>query len=643
MIKIFRKSLLAAAMLYLSLSATAQNLEEIKKVFPNENYIYTDYNRNLKIFMKDGVPVAETKMNISLLMLTDKNSNMMTGYSVYHSNYNKLTNLDVYTKIPNGKRFKEFKVKDIKASSSTSSSVFYDDGMESSFMFPGLTQYSTAHVDYSLFHKDAHLLTPFYIPAGIASLNSSFTVTVPDGIYINYKVQNDPDKKFIFSEEKQRNQTVYKWQIKNTEGEKRFYNAPDSRYYIPHVIIYITGYDLNKVRQPFLNDVKELYSWNYSFLKDLNKTGGGSIKPLVDSLIKFTSSDFEKAKAIYNWVQNHIKYIAFENEIEGFRPRQAEDVYLKRYGDCKDMSSLLTQMFTIAGLNAYYTWIGTRDIPYVYSELPSPIVDNHMISVLKIDNKWYFADGTNAFATLNLPPSFIQGKEALVAKNEKEFEIIKVPVASSKESVIVDSTFINITPNGINGYETVDYSGYFGEDVYRTIAYKNQKDLQTYVKSRMGKASNKFILGDFKITPKDKSIQLINIKGDFEIPDYGKKAGNNYFINLNLEKLLEGYEVDTSQRNAPVENEYKFTIIQHHILNVPQEYKVSEVPANFEFDNEFIKYKITYKVTPSQVIATQELENKYLLINPSDFAAYNAAIKSAAKPLKEMVVLEKNN
>ncbi len=639
--KNIQQVLLILVLLGINQFSIAQTPEEVIKVFPDADVVYTNYNKKLNIFLKDGVPVAESKIDIDMMMLTDKNSNMISRYSVYHSSFNKLSDLEAYTKVPNGKKYKTIKVSNIKVASSTQSSVFYDDGMESSFDFPGLTQYSIAHLNYNLFHKDAHLIMPFYIPERLPILNATFSVSVPSGVYINYIVKNDPDGLFVFSEEKLKKETIYKWTISNRKPLTNYYDAPDSRHYVPHVIIYITGFDKDNVRQPFLGNLNELYSWNYSFTKDLNKSSVPEIKKLVDSLTKNEKDDYKKASSIYKWVQNHIKYIAFENDIEGFRPRQAADVFSKRYGDCKDMSSILTQMLTLAGLSAHYTWIGTRDIPYLYTELPSPIVDNHMISSLKLNGKWYFVDGTNAYANLDLPPAFIQGKEALIAKNEKEYEVVKVPVAEPNQSVIEDSTFITVTPNGIKGFEKVDYSGYFGEDVYSTIAYKDENGLEKYVKSRMGKASNKFILGKYNINKINPDIQLINISADFEIPDYGKKAGNNYFINLNLEKLLENQTIDIEKRKVPVKNEFKYIIRQNHILDIPEGYVITDIPKDFEIDNEFLSFKIIYKVDKKRIIATQELINKTLMLYPRDFDNWNKAIRSTMPQYKELIVLEK--
>lgn len=622
----------------------AQDAKTTREIFPDANVAFLSYEKVLKLAKKDGLPYAESEYNFDILMLTDKNSNMLSRYKIYHSGYSELVQLEASTKVPAGKgKYRNVKVQDFKTATSTQDNVFYDDNKETSFDFPNLVQDAIGHVSYKLRHKDVHLLMPFYIPDHLPVQKAVFRVEVPDGIYVKYRVQNDPKNLLRFTEEKKQKSTFYTWTVQNYKPEDFYGDAPSFRHYLPHVILQVTAYDSEKGKIPFLSNLDDLYKWNYSFTKELNRNADPALSKLTDSLVKETNDPIKKATLIYKWVQNHIKYIAFENGLEGFRPRQAAEVYTKRYGDCKDMSSILTQMLNMAGLNAYYTWIGTRDLPYRYSEVPLPIVDNHMITALKIADKWYFLDATNPLVTMDLPPSGIQGKEALVAIGENDYKILVVPVASSESNIIVDSTFISFTDQGIKGLQKVDYTGYFGQDIYSAIRYRSEKEKEDYVKSRMGKGSNKFILGKYEIIQANPSKNHAKISAEFEIPDYSKKVGSEYFINLNLEKLLENRVVMSEKRKVPISNEFKFTIIQHHILEIPENYKVSELPDDLALENDLLSVKISYTLNANRIIATQEVKNKTLLVNPSEFEEWNNPIKALQPRYKESIVLKPIN
>lgn len=633
-------SVLAAVALFLLQQAAAQTPDEVRAKFPGEELAYLNFNQELKLFLKDEQPVAESRHQRELIILSDKNASLYNRQRIYHSGYSELKEMDAYTKVPDGKQYRKVKIADQKTTSSPSTSVFYDDTKETSFDFPSLTRDAIGHLEYTQYHKDAHLLTPFYFPGAIPVINAAFSVVVPNEIAVKFVVKNDPDGIFQFTEEKKRKETIYRWTVKNVKGLEDYRDAPSGRYYDPHIIVYVTSFENKEGKQNFLSSLDDLYRWNTSFTKELNLVPDDNLKRITDSLTKGQTTEKAKAKNIYRWVQHNIKYVAFENGLEGFRPRQAADVCNKRYGDCKDMSSIITQMLRIAGIKAYYTWIGTRTLPYRYSELPLPIVDNHMISAAHIDGQWYFLDGTDPHSTLDLPPSSIQDKEALVALSEKEYKVIRVPVAEATASVITDSTFISLTETGIKGTEKVHYTGYFGEDVYNALMYKDEKETKVYVNSRMGKASNKFTLGNYTISKINPDENIAGITADFEIPGYSKKAGDEYYINLNLEKLFENQVIDTIKRKVPKESEFKYIIRQYHILEIPRGYKVSYKPDDFNFSNDLVSIKISYEIKDGKITAAQEMQNKKLMIYPSEFDAWNKAIKAVQPQYKETVVLE---
>ena len=618
-----------------------QTPEEVKTVFPDQELVFLNYSQELKLMIKNGDVVAESNHLRELMILSAKNAASFSRSKIYHSGFNELKEIDAYSKIPDGSKFKKIKIGEQQTTSSRSSNVFYDDVKETSFDFPGMIPNAIQYMEYKLYHKDAHLLAPFYLPGTVPVMEAIYTVVVPNNIAIKYLVKNDEKKRFQFSEEKKKKETIYTWKLNNYKGVDAYGNAPDNSYYEPHIIVYVSTFEKDNTTQNYLNNLDDLYKWNTSFTKELNLSPDPALQKIVDSLIDGKKTETEKAKNIYKWVQQNIKYVAFEDGLEGFKPRQAADVCSKRYGDCKDMSSIITQMLRLASIKSYYTWIGTRIIPYSYTELPLPIVDNHMISAAYIDNEWIFLDGTSPHSKYGMPPSSIQNKEALIAISDKEYKVITIPITASQQSGIVDSTFISFTPEGIKGIEKVDYFGYFGEDVYNTLLYKDEKETMDYVKTRMGKASNKFILGNYKITELSPDENLVNITADYMIPGIGKKVGNEYYINLNLEKLFEKNSIDTAKRRVPIESEYKYLLKQYHILQIPDGYHVTYQPKNFIFENDLVALKIQYEVKNGKIIAYQEMQNKTLFIHPDQFTEWNNASNAAALQYKEQVVLEK--
>ncbi|MFN9324323.1 MAG: transglutaminase, partial [Flavobacteriales bacterium] len=76
---------------------------------------------------------------------------------------------------------------------------------------------------------------------------------------------------------------------------------------------------------------------------------------------------------------------------------------------CKGMACLLTTMNRCIGADVHLAWTGSRNIPYRYSELPTPAADDHMIAVYRPENATLFLDDTGAEVRCGMPTAVILG------------------------------------------------------------------------------------------------------------------------------------------------------------------------------------------------------------------------------------------
>jgi hypothetical protein len=634
-----KKAIFFPAVIFLFNAVRAQNFDELRARYPNDYALILNYNKDTRIFLDNGVPKAETKVSEEILVLDDKANGEYNRYVVYHGSFNTLKEIEAYTKVPSGSGFSKIKVGEMKTQGAAGEGVFYDDMKETSFDFPSLTKGALAYVNYTEENTDLHLLTPFYCVSYMPIVNEKFTVSFPSDFDVKYMIRNDSLQKISVQKDKH----SYTFTAENIKQYEGFGNAPAAAYYEPHIITQLVSYkNENNEQVNFLSNLEDLYKWDYSFIKDLDNTNSAKLKSLADSLTAGISSQKEKAKLIYQWVQHNIKYVAFEDGMEGFVPRRAADICEHRFGDCKDMASLISAMLQIEGIKAYFTWIGTRDIPYDYTDVALPIDDNHMIAAANIDGDWIFLDGTDPNCIFGFPSGFIQGKQALIAISENEYKLLRVPEVEGKKNAVLDSTFISVGDNGIKGNSSVYYNGYFGIDVNNTLLYKDANDVKDYVRSRMGKASNKFILGDYTISKLSDDAKSVNIKANFEVPGYSTKIADELYINLNLEKFYTSNSIiDTSKRKVPFESDFKYDIKQYTILDVPAGYTVSYVPKDFSVKNDLYDFTIHYSQEQNKVIAMQEINNKFLMMQPKDFTEWNNGIKQLISQYKEQVVLQK--
>lgn len=636
----FRRALLLLAIGSPAL-ATTQSVEQMQQLFPDKMAVFSNITRSVEISFKKGVPYAEANEVSEMMILDDNAKGMYNKDNVYHSSFNELKKVEAYTLVPEAGSTRKIKVTDFKTQSSPSQGVFYDDVKETTFDYPRMMKGSVSHVETEHYNKDIRFLSTFYFSNYLPVHNAAYSISFPEDVDVRYIIKNDDQKMITVKETVKGKKKKLEFSGRDIKNYEHFGNGTSIPYYAMHVLIYVASYNDGDQKIPVFSSLDALYKWNVAFLNNINLQPDENLKRITDSICKNKSSERDKAEAIFYWVQNHVKYVAFEEGLEGFVPRQAADVCTKRYGDCKDMASILTAMLKLSGMDACFTWIGTRSIPYSYTEVPLPVTDNHMISAVYIDKEWVFLDATDPNCIFGLPTSGIQGKEALISISPEKYLLVKVPVIPATLSSIVDSTFLTISNNTLIGKCSVDYTGYCGSDVYNNLLYNKGDDEKVYARRRMAKGSNKFIMSDYKILLYEPMGRAANISAAFEIPDYPKSIGDEVYINLNLEKLISSTPIDIIKRKVAIENDYLYNIRQVHVLTMPAGYVADYIPKNTNISNDVLDFSITYKQEADKVFATQQLLVKKLYIQPDNFAEWNSAVAIISPAYKEQVVLKK--
>lgn len=518
---------------------------------------------------------------------------------------------------------------------------FYDDTKSLNFVYPNLKKGSKSKLKYSQKIKNPRFLMPFYFGDYFPITKNKVTIIADKNVNLEFRKFNILDDKIKFTKEEKRRKTIYTWEVKNQTEYEFEANTPSYKTILPHIVPIITSYKIKKENKKLLGEIADLYGWYYSLVENVNtEPPNTELVALVAKITADKKTDLEKVKAIYYWTQKNIKYIAFEYALGGFIPRESNDVYRKKYGDCKDNSSILFRMLEIAGVKGNLTWIGTRSIPYTYKEVPTPVVDNHMILSYENNGRTYYLDATGRYIKFGIPTSFIQGKEALVSYG-KDFKIKKVPIIDAKVSAIIDTTNIKIENGSIVGSSKTIISGYTKIDFFNDLENENTKTkLKEFYNRKFEKGNNKFLINNFNETNKYHYDNDFIVDYDFKINDYSKNLGNEIYINLNLNKGLSFYKTDKKRENA-IEYDYKRYFSYTTKLKVSKGYKVDYLPESITVSNDYLTCKISYSLKENEVIYNQTIELNFLVLSVEAQKEVNKLIKKIERNYKEIVVLKK--
>lgn len=604
--------------------------QEKSKVLYRNEIVYLSNKSKLEIesFIEEQREIAKSKnvneysINIPYDNFSEISSIKGAAINAKNNKRSKLSQYDISTN--------ELKQRDI----------FYSDNKYKHFDFNNVEDKSKVEFSYKVKQNEPRLLSFFAFQHELQTVASEFQIKSDPSIEIGYKLFGDHQDKIVFEKTKEGNLDVYTWKVTDMPAFEEENRAPNFTYFLPHIVYYIKSYTKDNKKEALFPDVEHLYKWYYSLVKDINKLDQTGLKTKTSELIKDKTNPKDKAKAIYNWVQENIHYVAFEYEMGGFIPRDAASVFDKKYGDCKDISNLLNEMFKTAGLESNLVWIGTRDKPYSFEDVPTPLVSNHMIASVKIDKQRYFVDGTDSFCPFTFPSAMIQGKEGLIGISETEFVIEKVPVIDKKENHLKVDMKLKINDDGVQGAAKLLLSGYEKSDFLNVLASNKQKQ-DEILKSGLTRYNQKLEIESTEVKKNEYDNKDAELLYNFKLESWTKKIGDKMIVKPILLAPFKGYIIDTKERKLSIENDNLFTNDFTYVYEIPENYQLDFIPENSKKENEVLSYDISYKKDKKNLIVSQKIALKKLVIETKDFDNWNALVNELNNQYNQSIILIK--
>lgn len=623
----------------------AQNSETDRLVakYPDKYACNLLIKHHYDILWNNGEITVNKSTTEERIFLDDETS-AASKETVSFSSLFALESLSAESYSVNGSRYKKNKVSNFSENNSSSGSVFYDDSKEQVFYFTGLSKGAKTKLDYTLNIKQPNLMSSVFMQDYYPSEKIETSITFPSQVEVGFKLFNLKEGEYAFSKVIKGGNTTYTWLRNNVKEVEFESDAPNPRYYMPQIHPYIiSSKNKDGSIKKHVGTVDQLHSWYRELIKGYEKNTdepNDELVRIVDSLTTGITEEEAKVKTIFNWVQRNIKYIAFEYELAGFIPRPAAKVCKRRFGDCKDMASILTEMLGLAKIPAYLTWIGTRSIPYTYEEISTPSVDNHMIATyFNKSGIPIFLDATDRYIPYGQIADHIQGKEAMISLSDTDYKVIKVPEASANFSQQYDSCYLKLDGSTIKGVGYQKLTGHYRNYATYYLSSYDESQKQRYFKATLKKGNNKFNLIDYTLKNLEDYEKPIEIDYQFDLQSFVQSYEDEIYVNMNLNGTI-GTRIEEDRELA---FDFKFKKKEKYvfILEIPSGYKATYIPENYAGNMKDFDYNITYTLNGSKLRYELNLYRDLMIMDKSYFNNWNQIFKDISSAFTETVVLQK--
>ncbi|HKV29238.1 MAG TPA: DUF3857 and transglutaminase domain-containing protein [Candidatus Acidoferrales bacterium] len=398
---------------------------------------------------------------------------------------------------------------------------------------------------------------------------------------------------------------------------------------------------------------QSLGSWYASLTKD-SRQATPEIQQEVAQLTANAHTTLDKIKDIADFVHSQIRYVAIEIGIGGFQPHSADVVFKNRYGDCKDMSTLLSAMLEQIGVKSYYVLIDA-DRGVVLPNVPTLHVDHAILAIqlpadvpattlyATVDDpklgKLLFFDSTDPHCPLGYIPAFLQDNYGLVV-TPSGGELVKLPLLPPPTNRLMRTAQFTLSASGDLSAQTEEVRwGAPAEDLRSSFVGAAPKDRVKIIENFLSTFLTNFQLTRAQIGNLDASDKNLLETYDFVAPSYAKQSGDLLLLRpcvLGEKELTFDSE---KPRQYPVEFPTSTLDTDQFNITLPPGYIPEQLPAPVQISDPFLSYKSETKLVGNVLQYTRSYEVKASFVAVKDLSQLKRDFAAISDDERSLAVL----
>jgi len=421
----------------------------------------------------------------------------------------------------------------------------------------------------------------------------------------------------------------WQWTVTGVKGIREEEDMPPWRGLMGQMIVsfFPPGGTLGKG----FSNWREMGTW-YLNLSNGRRDASPDIKLKVAALTATAPTILDKMKAVANFVQDDIRYVAIELGIGGYQPHPAADVFGHHYGDCKDKATLMSSMLHEIGVESYYVVINTRR-GTVASETPAHTAFNHVIIAVRLPNdlsdpsliavtqhpklgRILFFDPTNELTPFGQIGGYLQSNYGLLVSPDGG-ELVELPKQSSAMNSIRRTAKLTLDPTGrLQGdVQEVRLGDRAWSERLRLRNITKDSDRIKPIESLLAGSLSNFHITKASVVNLQQTSQPFGFNYSFEAVNYAKNAGSLLLVRPRVLGVKAQAIMETKEpRQFPVEFEGPVQDTDTFEIVMPSGYQVDDLPPPVDADFGFASYHSKTEVKGNVLGYTRTFEVKELSV-----------------------------
>lgn len=372
----------------------------------------------------------------------------------------------------------------------------------------------------------------------------------------------------------------YVWQLDHTQPLKQEGNSP--KWYDPY---------------PWLQ-VSEYASWHdVSRWVDALYQIPGKLSPELQQQIDVwraeSDNDEEVIRKALHFVQDQVRYFGVEMGQNSHRPSHPDEVFSRRYGDCKDKAVLLSAILRALGHKAQPALVSMDYTRAVADWLPSPGVFDHVIVHARINGQLYWFDATKTYqrGELNRREIPDYGKALLVGSRSKKLTSIELPKDYMPEVNVEEQFIVSAYNQPVEFIVTSRFS--YGEAEWKRY-YIDNKSLDEIGEVYLNYYARIYpgieMLEPIEVID-DEIKNIVTIIERYSVPEYWEREEGRMYSNFYGSSIRDYTDLPTTvNRKAPLAQSYPVRIRHSSVLQYPEDIDFEGIDDELVIEDDAMRF-----------------------------------------------------
>lgn len=604
--------------------------EELKE---NANAVIRVHNKFIEVSALDQMIISEYRVVTILNRFGNQHSGTQENYDDSSRSILKISATILDSEGHVIKKFKKSEFKDVSAVSN--GQMFMDDRIKYIEYKPSSYPYTIIFESKVKERSTAHLRGWVPIEGYYVGLEkSTYKLINQTTSEHKFKRYNTEGYNLSFNDKKEGLFFI----AENLKAIERESMSPDFLEIMPWVRVALNEFELKGVLGTCEN-WKEFGLWQYHELLDKRDVIDEQTKQVISDLVVGATSEKEKVKRIYKYVQDNTRYVGVQLGIGGWQPIEASEVDRVKYGDCKGLTNYTKALLKSQDIEAFYTLVfsGTnkKNIDSSFTSLQG----NHVFLSVPLDDETVWLECTSQTIPFGFIGNSTDDRDVLVVKPTGG-EIVHTPVYDEFINTYSASATVSLD---IKGKMVADFNSESKGLQYYYQSYKERLKPSELEERYLG-AWN--YLNGIKLHEKnivlDKENIVFNESLKVSVSNYVSKAGNKLLVPINPFNRLTDLPIKYLDRKLPFKTERSFLDNDVYKFTIPDSYMIEILPENFELSSEFGDYKIVInKVDDNTINYKRQLTLREGVFSKEKYSNYRNFIKKIIRKDKSKFILTK--